>query len=40
MGMNKDLLVSSFGVEYGIDIVVFASNDDGESAKNPNIERD
>ena len=40
MGMNKDLLVSSFGVEYGIDIVVFAGNDDGEFARNPNIKRD
>ena len=38
--MNEDLLVSGFGVEYGIDIVVFASNNDGESARNPNIERD
>ena len=45
MGMNEDLLVSSFGVEYGIDIVVFAGDDDGESAirvwlRNPNTERD
>ena len=38
--MNEDLLVSSFGVEYGIDIVVFAGNDDGEFARNPNIKRD
>ena len=32
MGKNEDLLVSGFGVEYGIDIVVFASDDDDESA--------
>ena len=45
MGMNEDLLVFGFGVEYGIDIVVFASDDDGESTirvwlRNPNTERD
>ena len=45
MGKNEDLLVSGFGVEYGIDIVVFAGNDDGESAigvwlRNPNTQRD
>ena len=28
MGKNEDLLVSGFGVEYGIDIVVFAGDDD------------
>ena len=31
MGKNEDLLVSGFRVEYGIDIVVFAGDDDGES---------
>ena len=45
MGKNEDLLVSGFGVEYGIDIVVFAGDDNGESAigvllRNPNTERD
>ena len=45
MGKNEDLLVSGFGVEYGIDIVVFVGDDDGESAirvwlRNPNTERD
>ena len=45
MGKNEDLLVSGFGVEYGIDIVVFAGDDDGESAigvwlRNPNTKRD
>ena len=32
MGKNEDLLVFGFGVEYVIDIVVFAGDDDGESA--------
>ena len=45
MGKNEYLLVFGFGVEYGIDIVVFAGDDDGESAirvwlRNPNTQRD
>ena len=45
MGKNEYLLESGFGVEYGIDIVVFAGDDDGESAirvwlRNPNTQRD
>ena len=45
MGKNEDFLVSGFGVEYGIDIVVFTGDDDGESAirvwlRNPNTQRD
>ena len=45
MGKNEDLLVFGFGVEYVIDIVVFAGDDDGESAirvrlRNPNTKRD
>ena len=45
MGKNEDLLVFGFGVEYVIDIVVFAGDDDGESAirvrlRNPNTKRE
>lgn len=45
MGKNEDLLVSGFGVECGIDIIVFAGDDDVESAigvwlRNPNKETD
>lgn len=32
MGKNEDLIASGFGVEYGIDIVVIAGDDDGETA--------